>query len=213
MSKKLIIHYACANLEPSVETPVTAISVYDLEMQKEYSFSLYEEQKSLGKVSVELLEESLFQKFYTFVAKYPDALWIHWHMNGKSYGFDVLEERYQLVYDREPIIIRQRVNFADMLFESYKSKCKVYPKMLSLFKSNTLRVQNILTGDKEAQAFVDEKYRKIKESSSQKVLAMANLYHKLNEGRLVTPCQSTFNLWLIIGMSIIGVFLWLLLKV
>lgn len=210
MQKKLIIHYACASLDAGPQNHITAISVYDLETLEEYSFSLYEERKVLGKESLDRLESSMLQKLFDLLQKYPDALWIHWHMSEHNYGFEVLRERYRLLSGQEAPVFGETINLADMFYVSYKEKCSIYPQLMSMIRANKLPTHSILSGAEEAKAFAKGKYKKILNSSVNKVLVMSNLYHRMEGGSLITPCQMRNNHLMIIALSIVGIALWLI---
>lgn len=210
MQKKMIIHYACASLDAGPQNHIAAISVYDLQTMEEYSFSLYEEQQALGKESLERLESSMLQKFFELLKNYPDALWVHWHMGEHNYGFEVLRERYQLISGQEAPFFEKTIDLADMFYISYKEKCSIYPKLLPIIRANKLPTLGILSGEEEAKAFVKGKYKKIQTSSLNKVLVMSNLFHRMEGGTLVTPCQMKNNHLMIIALSVAGLVLWMI---
>ena len=210
MQKKLIIHYSCASLEPSPQSHISALSVYDLSAMQEYSFSLYEEQKDLGKKETEVLEASMLQKFFDLVREYPDALWMHWHMGEHNYGFEVLRERYKLLCQKEPLEFSDTIDLADMIYVSYKEQCGIYPKLLPMVRANKLPTYQILSGEDEAKAFGKGRFKKIQNSSLNKVLVMSNLYHRMESNVLTTPCQMRNNHLLIIILSIVGLALWMI---
>ena len=210
MQKKLIIHYACTSLEAGPKNHITAISVYDLESMEEHSFSLYEEKQVSGKEPIDVLEESMLQKFFDFTASYFEPLWIHWHMSEHNYGFEVLRERYMLLSGQEAPQFGDTIDLADMFYVSYKEQCGIYPKLLPIIRANKLPTLHILSGAEEAKAFVKGNYKKIQRSSLNKVLVMSNLYHRLESRSFITPCQMRNNHLMIIGLSIVGLALWMI---
>ncbi|HFS84991.1 MAG TPA: hypothetical protein ENK72_00010 [Epsilonproteobacteria bacterium] len=201
MQKILAIHYACADLVPSPESRVTAISVYDLSEDQLYRFSLHEAQTALGNVEVEALERHILQALFTFVHQHPDVLWIHWHMHSSEYGFEVLKARYHLLTGKETEVVFETLNLPDQLYAEHQERCGTYPKMLATFESNELLDAKIMEGERESFAYQNEAYEAIQYSSSAKAKAIGMLYRKLQEHRAVMPCSDKKMVW--IGLSLL----------
>ncbi|MFT7880063.1 MAG: hypothetical protein ABXS91_06660 [Sulfurimonas sp.] len=204
MPKKFTIHYACASLIPKRTSHVTAISVCDIATKKLITFSMEDSQRTLGIQSApKELETHLLKQFFTFVSDHWDALWIHWHMDSVEYGFEVLKERYEMLWGEPAPGFVSTVNLPDKIYEYYEKSCRRYPKMYQLFQENEIDDQAILSGREEAELFARAAYIQIKHSSSAKAKALAKVYDKLQDQSLVAPCSKRdITLW-IAGVLII----------
>ena len=125
-------------------------------------------------------------------------------MDANQYGFEVLRERYRMLLEKDAPIFENTLSLSDAIFVSYKDQCRTYPKLLDIARDNKLYRMGLLTGKKEAESFEKRKFKKIRTSSLQKALIMANLYHHLQDGTLISPCKAKKRLWMIFAMSAVG---------
>ena len=198
MSKQFTIHYACESLIPKRTSYITAISVCDVATKTYTSFSMEDAQKILGIHSIpQELEAYLLKQFFDFVSKHLDATWIHWHMNRLEYGFGVLQERYEMLWNQQASHFISTINLPDTIFEEIRSYCRKYPKMYQLFKDNRVHDQAILFGKEEAKLFEKAEFEQLKDSINTKAKALAMIYDKLQDKSLVTSCRrSDKTVWL-----------------
>jgi len=197
MHKQFIIHYACANLLPDPTSYVTAIGICEISTQQLLTFSMEDAQKDLGpQSSFVALEATLLKAFFAFVSDHPDALWIHWHMHNAAYGFEVLRERYEMVWHTPAPQFTSTINLPDKIFETMQRHCRIYPNMYRCFKRNGVNDQAILSGKEEAEHFQKATFALITYSVRAKTEALAVIYKKLQEKRLETSCnRSDKKVW------------------
>lgn len=197
MAEQFTIHYACESLIPKRSSYITAISVCDTATKMCTSFSMEDAQKNLGiQCSPQELEAYLLKQFFGFVSKHSDALWIHWHMHSLEYGFGVLQERFEMIWDVPVPNITTTLNLPDKIFETIQNYCRKYPKMYQLFQENALNDQMILSGKEESENFAKGEYAVIKHSTTAKAKALATIFDKLQDQSLFTSCgKADKKLW------------------
>ncbi|MFT7823227.1 MAG: hypothetical protein ABXS92_00570 [Sulfurimonas sp.] len=202
MPKAFTIHYACGSLIPGRNAHVTAISVCDTDTEEIFGLSMEDAQKVPdGESDPSQLELRLLEKFFQFVSAHPDALWIHWQMNGIVYGFDVLRERYEMVSGTSAPKIGSMLNLPDWIYEKDQGICRRYPNMYALFREHKIKDPAILSGEEEAARFQNAEYAAIRRSSEAKAKALAQIYDTLQNKRLATPCTPDKKLW-VLGMAV-----------
>ncbi|HEO98128.1 MAG: hypothetical protein JW682_03195 [Campylobacterales bacterium] len=190
MPKRFTIHYACASLIPQRTSYVTVIGVCDTETKKAVTFSMEDAQKNLGtQSSSQELEAALLKEFFAFVSDHPGALWIHWHMHSVEYGFEVLKERYEMLWHAPAPEFTSTINLPDKIFGTMQRHCRIYPKMYRFFERNGVNDQAILSGEEEAENFEKANFAPIKYSVRAKAEALATIYDKLQEKTLETLCR------------------------
>ncbi|MDM5270964.1 hypothetical protein PGH07_02085 [Sulfurovum sp. zt1-1] len=203
MSKLFTIHYACESLIPKRSSYVTAISVCEITTKMCTSFSMMDAQKTLGTQSTpQELEAYLLKVFFEFVSNHSDATWIHWHMHSLLYGFGVLQERFEMIWDQQAPKITSTLNLPDNIFKEIQHYCRRYPKMYQLFQDNRMIDQAILPGKDEAASFSKAEYTKIKYSSQAKAKALAMIYDKFQDKSLVISCSRLDKMLWVAGVLI-----------
>ena len=214
MLQQFTIHYACASLVPERTSYVTAIGVCDTVTKKVVTFSMEDAQKNPAMQNTpQELEASLLQRFFAFVSDHPDAVWIHWHMHSLEYGFGVLQERYEMLWDAPAPGFISTINLPDKVFETMQRHCRSYPTMYRFFESNGVKGQVILYGKEEAGCFEEAGYAEIRDSVKAKAEALATIYDKLQENTLVAPCRrSNKTVWIAGVLIIVSAIVYMLVK-
>jgi L-rhamnose mutarotase len=214
MPQQFTIHYACESLFPKRTSHVTAISVCEIATKKLTTFSMEDVQKTLGIQRDPLeFEAHLLKSFFAFVSEHLDAVWIHWHMDGVEYGFEVLKERFEMLWGEQPPVFVATVNLAERIYEYPQKRCRRYPKMYQLFQENGIDDQAILSGREEAELFKRAEYAQIKHSSRTKAKALAKVYDKLQGQSLVTPCsKQDKKLWIVGVLLFFAAIVYMLVK-
>jgi hypothetical protein len=179
----LIIHYSCEGLsdDRGFSPRINSIVVYSLKNAISYSFSIHLEAE-IGKIDKEntednfdKLEKKMLQKFYKFVEKNNDSVWLHWNMRSVHYGFEMLEHRYKFLMNSSKLNIctvpqDRRFNICDMIIDIYGNNCvDAAGRMQKLMELNGGEPKGFLNGKQEALAFKNKEYVKLHESTLSKV--------------------------------------------
>ena len=203
MPKRFTVHYACASLIPKRTSYVTAIGVCDTVTKQAVTFSMEDMQKNPEiQNTPQELEAYLLKQFFDFVSDHPDAVWIHWHMHSLEYGFGVLQERYEMLWDAPAAGFISTINLPDKIFETMQHRCRSYPTMYRFFESNGVMDEAILSGKEEAECFAEAGYAAIRDSVKAKAEALATIYDRLQENTLVAPCRGSDKTVWIVGVLI-----------
>jgi hypothetical protein len=163
----LIIHYASTSIftQPVV---ITQISVRDYSSGQTQSF---------GHDSFDS-EKGILRAFADFMAKKPGYLVVGWNFHGKTYGIQMMEERWKANHFETPFPVEpdQVVDIDDVLASKYGWAYAVGPNRLKrLAEANRIVLLNFVEGGMEPDLFAQEKYRELLLSTERKVAVVADL--------------------------------------
>lgn len=193
-----IIHYSSQSLfdagANTLSPRITSIVVMHYGSRQIVSFALHAVAESLQipKDRIEdrydEIEGELLERFYNFARDRREKYWVHWNMRNLTFGFEHLEHRYRVLCKSEPpsISVEMRLNLNDTLQEQYGSNYASNPKMLSLMSLNGERVQSVLTGAEEAEAFKQKEFIRMHASTISKVEFFRHVINKAMSGKLKT---------------------------
>jgi hypothetical protein len=175
-----IVHYSCQSLNDDNEglSPrITSIAVTHYATEQTVSFSTHsiaEElhiQREEVKDRFDDIELELLTKFYAFARDRRDRFWIHWNMRNLTFGFEHLEHRFRVLggLDAPVIPVERRLNLNDLLADRYGSDYAPHPKMKSLWDLNGGVHRHYLNGEEEVQAFQNNEFIRMHNSTLAKV--------------------------------------------
>lgn len=195
-----IIHYSCQSLyddNDALSPRITSIAITHFATEQTVSFSTHSIAEELHiaregvKARFDEVELKLLTEFYLFVRDRRDKFWIHWNMRNLTYGFEHLEHRYRVLGgDNASIIpVERRINLNDMLSERYGKDYAAHPKLKSLMVLNGGVHRHFLTGEEEVQAFQNDEFIRMHNSTLAKVGFLQSVLSKFIKGKLHTASR------------------------
>ena len=195
-----IIHYSCQSLyddNEALSPRITSIAITHYATEQTVSFSTHSIAEELNialanvKARFDEVELKLLSDFYLFVRDRRDKLWIHWNMRNLTYGFEHLEHRYRVLGgDNAAIIpVERRINLNDLLSQRYGNKYASHPKLKSLMELNGGVHRHFLTGEEEVQAFQNDEFIRMHNSTLAKVGFFHSVLRKILKGKLHTASR------------------------
>lgn len=197
----LIVHYSCESFydrEEGRSPRVTSVAIrnYDSGQTESYSIHKIAEQRGLGITQIpdvyDDLEKEMLNEYFTFMKQNQGLLWVHWNMRDINYGFAALEHRFR-VLGGEPFVLPEGKKFdlARALIDLYGVAYTGHPRLATLIKKNEIAHRDFLTGQEEADAFDNQEYIKLHQSTLRKVDILANIF-----GRAADDTLKTNSKWL-----------------
>ena len=191
-----LIHYSC---ESFYENPdghsarITSIAIRNLASGQTQSFSIhqYAERNHIASdqiaSSYDELEKKMLKSFYEFVKKNSLSKWIHWNMRDINYGFEAINHRYKVLGGTpHDILDENRIDLARLLISLYSPKYIGHPRIEKLVARNKITTKDFLTGKEEAEAFEQQQYVKLHQSTLRKVDIFANIIGRIEDNSLRT---------------------------
>ncbi|MGX9961785.1 hypothetical protein ACVFYP_00605 [Roseomonas sp. F4] len=178
--KFTVIHYSCQNLNDENEglSPrITSIGVCHYQTDQTVSFSAHSVAEELGIPRGEVrerfdeVERRLLSNFYALVRDRREGYWVHWNMRNLVYGFEHLSHRYAvLTGENAPTIpAEKRINLNEMLIDRYGPDYAAHTRMKSLMELNGGIPRHFLTGPEEVEAFENNEFLNLHNSTLSKV--------------------------------------------
>lgn len=203
-SSTFIVHYSCESFYESKKDSfkIASIAVRNINSGQVSSFSIHlsaEKHKVDLTSNYEEAEKKLLDDYFSFLRANQNSYWVHWNMRDSNYGFKAIEHRYE-VLGGIPILIpdNNKFDMARMLVERFTNKYIGHPRLESLMKLNDISDKNFLNGDKESQAFTQNEFVKLHQSTLKKVDVMEDILTKIDEGNLKVDA----NFFRIYGLSL-----------
>lgn len=193
--KYYIIHYSCQSLyddNEQLSPRITSIAITHFASEQTISFSTHSIAEELHIVREDVMtnfdkiEFLLLEKFYLFIQERKDKFWIHWNMRNLTYGFEHLEHRFNVLGGKFPTIIpvENRINLNDILSDRYGGDYAEHPKLKSLMILNGGIHRHFLTGKEEVEAFQQNKFIRMHNSTLSKVGFFHLVIRKMIHGKL-----------------------------
>jgi len=210
-----VIHYSCESFYDNPgggSRQVTSIAVLHVGSGLTTSFSIHQMAERLKVETNEIssnydkIERAMLDGFYEHVKhRSNDHQWIHWNMRDNNYGFPAIAHRYEVLGGQpESIPTSHLFNLAEALPEIYGDnymKHGEHGRLDSLSRHNKFTLNDFLSGEEEADAFVKQKYVKLHLSTLRKVRLIRDIAVRASDGRLKTSA----NWWQLHGASAVGV--------
>jgi hypothetical protein len=196
-----VIHYSCQSLyddnEAALSPRITSIVISDYATGQTISFSTHSIAEKLHipreKVQERFdeVEKTLLDEFFGFIRERRDKYWVHWNMRNLTYGFEHLEHRHLVLEGvSAPVVpIERRLNLNDLIAERYGGGYAKDPKLTSLMELNGGLHRHFLSGKEEVQAFQNNEFLGMHNSTLSKVGFLASVIRKLERGRLRTAAN------------------------
>jgi hypothetical protein len=195
-----IIHYSCQSLyddNEGLSPRITSIAVNHYATEQTVSFSTHAVAEEMGIPRCEVrnrfdeVELSLLRSFYSFTRDRRDKYWIHWNMRNLTFGFEHLEHRYRALggVDAPIIPVERRINLNDLLADRFGSGYAAHPKLKSLMDLNGGAHRHFLTGEEEVQAFRNDEFIRMHNSTLAKVGFFHLVIRRLLKGKLATASR------------------------
>jgi hypothetical protein len=191
-----VVHYSCESFYNRGDNPqsprITSIAVRNLESAQTHSFSIHlvaERQGMLESIQqhFDALERQMLEGFFDFARTRQHCSWLHWNMRDANYGFIALENRLRAL-GGVPFEIdeRKRIDLARLLIAIYGVGYIQHPRLDSLMKLNHITTVDFMTGQEEADAFVNGQYVALHQSTLRKVDVLANIAERAHSDNLDT---------------------------
>ena len=192
----LIVHYSCQSLfddAPGLSPRITSIAVTHYGNAQTFSFSTHAiaEELHIAKPDVhnrfDEIERELLERFYQFAQQYRGKYWVHWNMRNLTFGFEHLEHRARVLGINNPPVVppEQRLNLNDILRRKYGKDYANHPQMPNLMDLNGGRPKDFLTGVEETQAFANQEFIAMHQSTLAKVGFFGSIVRKVLKGSLI----------------------------
>jgi hypothetical protein len=196
----LFIHYSCESFydRPSGASPrITSIAVRFLGSGQTKSFSIHQEAESQNithdaiTARYDELEKLMLDNFAKFCSRYSGCKWAHWNMRDANYGFEAIAHRHR-VLGGEPCELQDtnKIDIARLLHDYLGPKYVDHPRFQRLLEHNDIVPRHFLSGKDEAEAFVNQEYVKLHQSTLCKVDTLSNLAEYAAEDRL--KCNNNY---------------------
>lgn len=195
-----VIHYSCQSLyddNEALSPRITSITITHYATEQTVSFSTHSiaEERHIPRESVrdrfDEVEFELLRGFYNFIRDRRDKYWIHWNMRNLTFGFEHLEHRYRVLGGNDaPIIpVERRLNLNDLVADRYGGAYAAHPKLKSLMELNGGIHRHFLTGEEEVQAFHNNEFIRMHNSTLCKVGFLNSVIRKMLNGKLHTASR------------------------
>ncbi len=183
--------------KPDGGTPrITSIAVRFCSTSQTKSFSIHKiaEQKHMDwnklQDNYDICEREMLKDFFKFVREHKTFVWLHWNMRDENYGFYALENRFK-VLGGTPICVEDnsKIDIARLFVKRYGKYYIQNPKIVNLVQKNGMSHMDFLTGQEEADAFVNREYIKLHKSTLRKVDLFSNMLIASAEKTLKTNAK------------------------
>jgi hypothetical protein len=208
----LLIHYSCESFYDIKDgkTPrITSIAVRYLSTAQTKSFSIHKvaEIKQIPTEQIsenyDSLEKEMLKDFYKFVKEHKNYKWIHWNMRDISYGFEALKHRASILSSTTfDIKDENKFDLARLLVDKYGKDYSSHPRLPSILEMNKISFKHWLTGNDEAEAFDNNEFVKLHQSTLAKVEVLEKILKMAAEEDLRTKS----SLREIYGLNLQGIF-------
>jgi hypothetical protein len=112
-------------------------------------------------------------------------------MRNLTYGFEHLEHRYRVLggHDAAVIPVERRLNLNDLISDRYGSSYANHPKLRSLMELNGGVHRHVLSGEEEVNAFQNNEFIRMHNSTLSKVGFLHSVVRKMISGKLRTASR------------------------
>lgn len=199
-----LIHYSCQSLyddNDGLSPRITSIAVMHYSTKQSVSFSTHAISEELGFQRNEVLENfdiverKLLMDFYKFIRDRRDKFWLHWNMQNITFGFEHLEHRYRKLTKEEPPVIpvERRINIDTIFKEKFGDGYAAKPRMASLMDLNGGRHRHFLTGLEEVEAFKNQEFIRMHNSTQCKIWFFNQALEFCLKGKLKTATNDVMH--------------------
>lgn len=167
------IHYSCSGFYNggSLAPSICCIALYDINKEKLHSFNIdkyLKQGKSLMESEKLMLKD--FVKFFNTISK---GFFVHWLMDGPTFGFKAIYARCENfgieelgIYDINAFNLSDSIGFT----------------LLDALEENNCKKVTVLSGKDEATGFHNKNYKLVALSTEAKAYGLAELFKKFTSG-------------------------------
>ncbi len=198
----LIIHYSCEsffNIKDGRTPRITSIAIQNLKTSQTESFSIHK-MAEINNVKIknikkkyDKLEKQMLNEFFIYIEKREQYTFIHWNMRDINYGFSAIEHRYQVLGGTPfKIADNNKLDLAISLIDIYSKKYSghgEFGRFYNLIKINDITDRAMLNGKEEAEAFENEKYIELHQSTLRKVNCLSDIIYKVLDRSLIIEAE------------------------
>lgn len=200
-----VVHYSCESFyENSTggSTRVTSAAIRNLKTAQTKSWSIHKAAELDGCLSsipenFPRLERMMLDGYFDFLRSHSNCYFIHWNMRDENYGFYALEHRYRVLEgipfelqdNRKVDLARELVTLYGRQYAPHKSPSGRKGRIFSIVEINEITDSDALTGEQEADAFVDGEYLKLHQSTLRKLDIFSNIFERTHEKTLKTTAS------------------------
>lgn len=197
-----VIHYSCESfydVDGGKSTRITSIAVRNLGNAQTDHWALNRSAELLkldisNPANLDIFEKDLLDSFFAFLKRYGTCTFLHWNMRDNNYGFQALQHRYAvlggepfvLTDDRKLDLARATVSIYGRNYIDHTAKNGRAGRMMALVEKNDIADKDVMTGQEEADAYVNGEYRKLEMSTLRKVDILCNIAERINDKSLKT---------------------------
>ena len=194
-----VIHYSCESFydrKDGRSPRITSIALRNLASAQTRSFSIHQLAEingtPLGKIEqhYDKLEEEMLSKFFSHIAGYQGVRYLHWNMRDSNYGFQAIEHRFRTLRKTEDCLHvvddSQKVDLSRLLQDVYGLDYIGHPRLEELLSKNNIVRRDFLNGKEEAEAFENQSFASLHQSTLRKVDILGNLALLAHDRRLKT---------------------------
>ena len=166
-NKIVAIHYACSDV---ARTPgeISCIVVKEFVTKKTMAFSRADD----------ISEKELLSRFYAYIQRDFERIYVGWNMKNTTFGFPALERRYKKLFKEEPPKPRYIVDLDEVIKKEY-GRAYVnhgpHGKLFNLMRLNGITILCFRPGKEEAELYDDKKFFEIERSTNCKVHGIAEI--------------------------------------
>lgn len=183
----VVVHYACSDFY-KVPIEISCIVAKEFVTGKTMSFS-----RTDG-----ISEKELSSKFYAYVQRNSEKIYVGWNLKDTTYGFPVLERRYRELFGKEPPKIRQIIDLDGAIKEKHGRfyvNHGAHGKLHSLMVLNGLSTPGFRSGKEEIELHERKNFREIEISTNCKVSGIANILGLFIDSKLKTQIGVPMTIW------------------
>lgn len=201
-NESFVIHYSCESFYdvPDGKTPrVTSIAARNLASGQTVSFSIHKiaEQEGVSIADIpknyDGLERRMLDEFFEFLRAHPGHRFIHWNMRDVNFGFAALEHRYKVLKGNPyQVPDNKKLDLARAMVSIYSRSYAGHGgagRFLNICRFNKITDKDALTGLEEAEAFKNQQYVRLHQSTLRKVDMMANVFERAEDRSLKTQAR------------------------
>lgn len=170
-----LLHYACSDFSIN-PIEISTITILEYTLKKAHTFSI-----------IDSNEKEMLVKFFEYINKHPEWVFVGWNLKNITYGVQVIERRYkQLLNEEPPFKINSVFDLDSIIQDKYDTSVShgIYGKMHKLFEMNSINLTYFLDGKTEAELYVKGEIRKVEMSNVSKVQGMKKIMDLLFENNL-----------------------------
>lgn len=193
------IHYSCESFYETNNTRsprITAIAIKNIQTGQIESFSILKTAEEIGisanNISEEYdkIEKVMLESYFKFLDKHREMKYLHINMRDDNYGFKAIEHRYKVLKGKPFCVLdSKKVDFALLLKKLFGYNYIEHPRMENLYKYNEIQSPYYLSGKEEAEAFKNQEYGKLIQSTLAKVEVFSTLLNKTINNQLKTKAK------------------------